>query len=60
MTVAVTEALMDTLGQPDEAVQAALVRSMQKWGRKYPYAGYGGMFRHWLIAKDPQPGGNGF
>ena len=45
MTIAVAEALMDTLGQPDDAIRAALVKSMQKWGRQYPHAGYGGRFR---------------
>ena len=28
---------------------------MQRWGRKYPNAGYGGMFSRWLREKDPQP-----
>ena len=58
MTVAVAEALMDTLGQDDEAVKAALVNSMQKWGHKYPDAGYGGMFYRWLLTKDPKPYGS--
>ena len=58
MTIAVAEALMDTIGQDDRAVKEALVRSMQKWGGKYPYAGYGGMFARWLRAKDPQPYGS--
>ena len=31
MTIAVAEALMDTLGKSDEDVKAALVCSMQKW-----------------------------
>ena len=58
MTIAVAEALLDTLGQPDEAVTAVLVASMQKWGAKYPYAGYGCMFSGWLEEKDPQPYGS--
>ena len=58
MTVAVAEALMDSIGQDDETVKAALVKSMQKWGHKYPDAGYGGMFYHWLLAKDPKPYGS--
>ena len=54
MTVAVAEALLD--GPADEAgMKAQLVESMQKWGRRYPYAGYGGRFRHWLKSPDPQP-----
>ena len=44
MTVAVAEAWMDSFGKSDEEIKAALVSSMRKWGRRYPYAGYGGMF----------------
>ena len=58
MTIAVTEALLDTLGQPDEDITAALVASMQKWGKKYPNAGYGGMFIRWLHEKNPKPYGS--
>ena len=31
---------------------------MQKWGRKYPDAGYGGRFIHWVFANDPKPYGS--
>ena len=58
MTIAVAEALMDTLGKDDDAVKAALVSSMQKWGERYPNAGYGGMFYHWLRAANPMPYGS--
>ena len=58
MTIAVAEALLDTLGASDEAVQATLVQSLQKWGRRYPDAGYGGMFRQWLWAEQPAPYGS--
>ena len=58
MTVAVAEALLDARGQQDSAVRAALVRSMQRWGNRYPDAGYGGMFRRWLRERDPQPYGS--
>ena len=44
MTIAVAEAIMNTLGQDHNTVKAELVRSMQRWGAKYPDAGYGGMF----------------
>ena len=44
MTIAVAEALMNADGKSDEEIKAALVRSMQKWGRRYPNAGYGGRF----------------
>lgn len=58
MTIAVAEALVDTLGQPDDTIRAALVKSMQKWGRRYPHAGYGGRFYGWLSARNPQPYGS--
>ncbi len=31
---------------------------MQKWGKKYPNAGYGGMFIRWLHEKNPKPYGS--
>ena len=58
MTVAVAQALLDTKGQDDAAVRKALTESMQKWGRKYPAAGYGARFIHWLHDEDPQPYGS--
>ena len=58
MTVAVAEALMDAMGAGDEEIRKTLTASMQKWGRRYPDAGYGGMFRMWLRKKDPRPYGS--
>ena len=58
MTIAVAEALLATLGQPDENITAALVSYIQKWGRKYPNAGYGIMFSHWLHETEPKPYGS--
>ncbi|MCR5781778.1 MAG: ADP-ribosylglycohydrolase family protein [Clostridia bacterium] len=59
MTVAVAEALLDTMDSGDDiTVRAKLVKSMQKWGRAYPYAGYGGNFRLWLREKYPEPYGS--
>ncbi len=58
MTIAVAEALLDNDRATDDGLQAAIVQSMQKWGRKYPYAGYGARFSGWLRARDPQPYGS--
>ena len=58
MTIAVAEALMDTIGKSDDEIKAALVASMQKWGKLYPDAGYGGMFYQWLRTKNPEPYGS--
>ena len=55
MTVAVAEALMNTIGGTDEAIKTAVVKSMQKWGKRYPHAGYGMRFSQWLCKKDPVP-----
>ena len=55
MTLAVAKALMDTCGQDDDAIKAALVREMQRLGRAYPDRGYGARFIHWLYEDDPQP-----
>lgn len=58
MTVAVAEALLDTLGADDQTVSETLMAAMQRWGRCYPNAGYGGRFRHWLAAEQPAPYGS--
>ena len=56
MSVAVAEALMNAGIDGDEAkVTSECVKAMQKWGRLYPNAGYGGRFRYWLIEKSPKP-----
>ena len=55
MTIAVAEALMDTMDGTPKEIRKAVAYSMQKWGRKYPNAGYGGKFYWWLKDNDPQP-----
>ena len=50
MTLAVASWLMK---DPDDL--EVLVKEMQFFGNRYPKAGYGGMFRKWLIAEDPKP-----
>ena len=51
MTLAVAEWLMT---DPSHS-ESALVECMQRLGRKYPNAGYGGMFRRWLVTDNPKP-----
>ena len=58
MTIAVAETLLDCRFRGDDDIRAGLVGSMRKWGGKYPDAGYGGRFRRWLRAKDPEPYGS--
>ena len=59
MTIAVAEALLNAgkdAGEQD--VKAAVVESMQRWGRKYPSCGYGQRFFLWLGKEDPEPYGS--
>ena len=55
MTLAVARALLDTRGQDDITIKAALVREMQRLGRAYPDKGYGARFNQWLYEDNPQP-----
>lgn len=41
--------------KPEEKIKAALIASMQKWGRKYPGAGYGPSFINWINSDTPRP-----
>lgn len=54
MTLAVAEWLM----KDQEHRPETLVACMQALGRKYFNAGYGGMFRKWLMSDNPQPYGS--
>ena len=59
MTLAVADAFLSLPPEASEVeIRRFLVRSMQTYGRKYPYAGYGGMFRRWLKDTNPQPYGS--
>ena len=51
MTLAVAEWLMTDPAHSERA----LVECMQRLGRKYPYVGYGSMFRFWLYTENPEP-----
>ncbi len=58
MTLAVADAIMKWRKAGDgsyDTLSAEAVRSMQAFGRRYPRAGYGGAFRHWLCDDNPQP-----
>ena len=54
MTLAVARALLET-GDRRENLGEAAVRNMQKLGRRYPQAGFGGRFRRWLESEEPRP-----
>ena len=59
MTIAVGYAFLDAQPNADiEWIRRRLISSMKQYGRMFPYAGYGGMFRRWLKCDDPQPYGS--
>jgi ADP-ribosylglycohydrolase len=59
MTVAVAEALLSAGKNASlEEIRNNVIYAMQKWGKKYPYAGYGGRFIGWLSSKNPAPYGS--
>ena len=59
MTVAVGEALLAVGPEATvKEIEEAVVTNMQDWGKRYPYAGYGGRFRYWLRERNPKPYGS--
>ncbi len=54
MTLAVAEAFLGT-PDDDEIIRKRLVKSMQKYGARYPHAGYGLRFSDWLDSEAPMP-----
>ena len=56
MTIAVADGLMKAGLEADEqTVKREVIKSMKTWGHKYPNAGYGGRFIHWLFSDDERP-----
>ena len=59
MTIAVVEALMEAGKDADEStVCTLLIKSMKKWGQKYPNAGYGAKFYGWVLSDASEPYGS--
>lgn len=50
-----TIAVMDWLLHSSVKCNKTAAEYLQKWARKYPNAGYGGMFYHWKDEKNPKP-----
>jgi ADP-ribosylglycohydrolase len=46
LTVAIADSLMT--GRPYET-------TLREYSSRYPFAGYGGMFREWILSDEPQP-----
>ena len=56
MTFAIADAILKTgIDADEQTMKKSFVDCMQKWGNKYPNAGYGGRFSGWLRSCDPQP-----
>ena len=56
MTIAVADAFLPVSPEmEDETIRQRVVMKMQKYGRLYPYAGYGSRFCRWLRDRHPQP-----
>ncbi len=59
MTIAVAEALLESGKDADEkTIKSNLIKSMKKWGQKYPDSGYGARFIDWVLSDEPQPYGS--
>ncbi len=53
MTIAVAHWLCNYI--EEDHPQEKLIETMQMFGRKYPFAGYGSSFNSWLWSENPQP-----
>lgn len=51
MTVAVADVLIN--GNPKNNDE--VIDTLKKWGRRYPHAGYGGHFYHWVLGNAREP-----
>ncbi len=57
MTVAVADALLRG-GRNEAKTEKEMVKSLRKFGKIYPDAGYGCRFGEWLTSSDPKPYGS--
>ncbi len=55
MTCAVAEALLECGGNYSLLTPEFITEILQRIGRKYPNAGYGARFIHWMFSDHPQP-----
>lgn len=59
MTVAICDGILKAGIDADEAtMKASMIKSMHRWGRRYPHAGYGGRFYFWLAQENFEPYGS--
>ena len=56
MTIAVCMGIMNAgLDAEDKKIYEEIQESMQKYGRAFPYAGYGASFDRWIYSENPKP-----
>lgn len=56
MTIAICHGILKAGLDADEGtMKFEMIKSMQDWGHKYPYAGYGGRFSQWLESENTKP-----
>lgn len=59
MSIAIAQALLNVGKDADvETMKKEIVRCMQWWGKREPYAGYGSSFSRWLREQVPMPYGS--
>lgn len=59
MTIAICDGILKAgLDADEHTMKTAMITSMQLWGHKYPYAGYGGRFYQWLAMEKTKPYGS--
>ncbi len=59
LTIAVCQGLFNAGLESDEnIIKNSIIDSMQKWGHKYPHAGWGRKFYLWLIMESRRPYGS--
>lgn len=56
MTLALADALMKTdIRENPKGFQEVYIKTMHKYGERYPDAGYGGKFAYWLLYEKTEP-----
>ncbi|WP_297981624.1 ADP-ribosylglycohydrolase family protein [uncultured Methanobrevibacter sp.] len=53
MTLAIADWLVEDKNSKD-----VLIQKLKEYGRNYPNAGYGGMFKEWVMMENPEPYGS--
>lgn len=59
MTVALADALMHSdIRRDPRGFQCLFIKTMHRYGERYPDAGYGARFAHWLLYEETEPYGS--